>query len=156
MNRTHWLELRIPPPVVLLVAGALMWLLAWAEPSWRMHVPGRIVLAVAFAVAGVLVAVAGVLEFRRARTTVNPLTPQASSSLVTTGIFGWTRNPMYVGLTFVLLGWAVFLASPLALLVLPGFMLYISRFQITPEERVLASIFGAEFAGYSRKVRRWI
>jgi protein-S-isoprenylcysteine O-methyltransferase Ste14 len=106
--------------------------------------------------AGILVAVAGVLEFRRARTTVNPTTPQASSSMVCSGIYSRTRNPMYLGMLLMLAAWAAWLANPAALVVLPAFLLYLNRFQIEPEERILARLFAGEFDAYRRSVRRWL
>lgn len=96
------------------------------------------------------------IRFRRANTTVNPLKPQAASSLVTAGIYRYTRNPMYLGLLFLLVAWAVLLSSPFALLGPVAFVTYISRFQIVPEERVLAALFGAEYAAYQAGVRRWL
>lgn len=94
--------------------------------------------------------------FRRAKTTVNPLKPQSSSSLVTWGIYAITRNPMYLGGLVILTGCAVFLSNALAFLLLPAYILYINRFQIAPEERALTSLFGQEFAAYRSRVRRWL
>lgn len=105
---------------------------------------------------GVCVALLGVASFRRARTTVNPLKPEKASALVMSGIYRYTRNPMYLGLLLALLGWAFFLSNALAFLSLPAFILYMNRFQIAPEERVLAARFGQEFAAYLSKVRRWL
>ncbi len=72
------------------------------------------------------------------------------------GIYSITRNPMYLGLLFVLTAWSIFLANPLPFLMLPVFMLYINRFQIAPEERALTALFGSDFAAYQSRVRRWI
>ncbi len=112
--------------------------------------------ALAFAAAGVALAGAGALVFRRARTTINPHTPDNSSSLVTTGVYRFTRNPMYAGIALVLAGWAVLLSSVWALLGLPIFVAYIGRFQIAPEERALARKFGPAYAEYRSRVRRWV
>ncbi len=101
-------------------------------------------------------AVAGVREFRRASTTVNPLTPAAASAMVRSGIYRHTRNPMYLGMLLVLAGWAAWLASVAAVAVLPAFVLYMNRLQIEPEERALASLFGSDFEDYRRSVRRWL
>jgi protein-S-isoprenylcysteine O-methyltransferase Ste14 len=87
---------------------------------------------------------------------VNPLTPQATSTLVTSGVYRFSRNPMYVGLLFVLAGWGSYLANSLALLVLPLFVASMTRWQILPEERIMATKFGAEFEAYKRSVRRWL
>ena len=87
---------------------------------------------------------------------MSPLKPDTASRLVTSGVYGFTRNPMYLGLCLVLAGWAFFLSSPLMLLGPLAFILYITRFQIVPEERSLSSLFGEAFADYQAKVRRWI
>jgi protein-S-isoprenylcysteine O-methyltransferase Ste14 len=105
---------------------------------------------------GIGFSVGGVLAFRRARTTLNPTKPEQASSLVRSGVYRVTRNPMYVGLLCVLVAWAVFLSSAWALLGPLIFVLYIGRFQIAPEERALAKLFGSEFADYQAKVRRWL
>lgn len=106
--------------------------------------------------AGLLFVLAGGISFRRARTTVNPLKPEAASALVTSGIYRYTRNPMYVGFALWLLAWGLYLASPLVLLGVLGFVLYMNRLQIAPEERALGRLFGADFAAYRQRVRRWL
>jgi len=154
----QFLELKVPPPVVALLMAIFMWLAARAVPTLDLIVPRRIAvgLALLLLVAGACVSVLGVASFRRARTTVNPLKPEKASCLVTSGIYRYTRNPMYLGLLLLLLGWAFFLANILAVIFLPAFILYINRFQIRPEEKVLASMFGQDFATYRSKVRRWL
>ena len=84
------------------------------------------------------------MTFRKAKTTVNPTKPYASS-LVTWGVYAISRNPMYLGGLTMLLGWAIFLSNPLAFLFLPVYVLYLNRFQIAPEERVLTSLFGGTY-----------
>ena len=108
------------------------------------------------AVLGIAISVAGVVSFRRARTTVNPTRPDTASALVATGIYRFTRNPMYLGLFLVLAGWSAYLANAAALAGPLLFALYIDRFQIVPEERALATKFGAAFDTYRRQTRRWI
>lgn len=152
----HKLELKVPPPVVALLIAAAMWgvmlLVPPAVPPTTLHM----VIAIAIACAGIGIDIAGAVAFRRARTTINPLKPKATSALVTTGVYRFTRNPMYLGMVVVLLAWAIWLASPPALLGLPAFVLYIGRFQIAPEERALAGIFGEAFTAYRSRVRRWL
>ena len=150
------LELRIPPPIVALLAAAAMWGVSLATPLVDAPARFRLIAAIAIALAGVATAMLGVAAFRRAKTTVNPLKPETSSSLVTSGIYRVTRNPMYVGLALVLIAWAVFLSSIWALLGLLVFVLYMNRFQIVPEERVLSRMFGDTYSGYQRNVRRWL
>ncbi|MEX1185756.1 MAG: isoprenylcysteine carboxylmethyltransferase family protein [Gemmatimonadaceae bacterium] len=150
------LELRVPPLVVALVAALLMWAAARAAPDLSVDVPARAGLALALAVVGAFVAVAGVLEFRRARTTVNPLNPDATSALVVTGVYRISRNPMYLGLAIVLLAGAAYLSHALAPLGVAAFAAYIHRFQILPEERALRALFPGDFKEYAGQVRRWL
>jgi protein-S-isoprenylcysteine O-methyltransferase Ste14 len=98
----------------------------------------------------------GIVAFRRARTTVNPHRPAKATVLVTTGVYRVTRNPMYLGLVFLLVASTVYLSVPLLLFGPLAFVLYIGRFQIRPEERVLAGLFGAEYSRYTSRVRRWL
>jgi protein-S-isoprenylcysteine O-methyltransferase Ste14 len=150
------LELRVPPVAVVLAEAALMWTAAWAIPSLHFPIRGSAVLAIMLAAIGLTVALSGVLQFRRAKTTVNPMTPDASSALVVQGVYKATRNPMYLGFALVLFAWALYLSNLAALLVFPAFVLYMNRFQILPEERALASRFGKAFSDYRQSVRRWI
>ena len=110
------LELKIPPPIVAVLIAAGMWAVSLVTPIAQIPYRFRVVAAILLALAGVAVAMAGVVAFHRAKTTVNPLKPEASSSLVTSGMYRITRNPMYVGMALVLLGWAAFLASIWSLL----------------------------------------
>jgi protein-S-isoprenylcysteine O-methyltransferase Ste14 len=100
--------------------------------------------------------VLGMLAFRRAKTTINPVNIGAASSIVTSGVYRYTRNPMYVGLALMLVSWAVHIAVPFTLVGPVVFMLFITRFQIIPEERVLTSKFGGEYRKYQERVRRWL
>lgn len=152
----HALELKIPPPVVALLVAAVMWGISLVTPSADVPVPIRVIATIAIALAGLATAVSGVVAFRRAKTTTNPLKPETASSLVVSGVYRLTRNPMYVGLALVLLAWALFLSCIWALLGLLAFILYMTRFQIIPEERVLAGMFGAAYTAYQAKVRRWL
>lgn len=150
------LELKLPPPLVALAVAVLMWLASRVTAPIELPFAFRIGTVIAFALLGFCIDLTGLISFRRARTTINPTRPMAASSLVSTGIYRYTRNPMYLGLLIELLAWAVFLSNVLALLLVPLFVLYINRFQIAPEERALAAIFGAEFAAYKGRVRRWL
>jgi protein-S-isoprenylcysteine O-methyltransferase Ste14 len=152
----RFLRAKIPPPIVAMGTGALMWLASKAAPAWASAFSGGRIAALCLAGLGVMCAVMGVTSFRRAHTTLNPTTPDKASSLVTTGIFGRTRNPMYLGLLLVLTGWAVYLSNGIAFVFLPGFVLYMTFFQIRPEEEAMGKLFGGEFEAYRSRVRRWI
>jgi len=133
-----------------------MWFSSSLVPSVAVPFGVRVGVALALVIIGQSFSISGMVSFRRAKTTMHPMKPSAASSLVTGGVYRFTRNPMYLGLSITLMGWAVFLSNPLALLAVPLFVLYINRFQINPEERVLSSLFGAEYAAYTEKVRRWL
>jgi protein-S-isoprenylcysteine O-methyltransferase Ste14 len=150
------LELKVPPPIVALLVGVAMWVAAHLLPAVQFAAQSRLVYAGACAGFGVIVALLGFWAFRQAKTTINPVNPEKASSLVTGGIYSYTRNPMYVGLTALLVGWAIRLSVPWVLLGPVAFMLYLTRFQIIPEERVMSSKFGRDYDEYRKRVRRWL
>lgn len=154
--RVSFLEHRVPPPIIAAVSAALMWVLARLSPDLTYRYPGRMWWAAALAIAGIAIMLAGVTAFAKAKTTVNPLQPAAATSIVTTGIYRWTRNPMYLGMLIVLIGWLQFLANPLALISVALFVLYIDRLQIRPEEHALKARFGSAYEAYLSDVRRWL
>jgi len=150
------LQAKVPPPAVAAASALIIWAISRLAPLVAMPSGVRLAVSLAFVMLGVGLSVAGVRSFRRAQTTLNPTKPQEASSLVTTGIYRVTRNPMYLGLSLVLLAWTVFLSSAWALLGVAAFVLYINRLQIAPEERALSQLFGSEYTAYQAKVRRWL
>jgi len=152
----HFLELKIPPPVAAILIGAAMWLASRSGPSIDLPLLVRGVAFAAISLVGGAAALAGDLAFRRAQTTINPFKPQNTSALVTSGVYRFTRNPMYLGLLLVILGECAFLCSAPALLGPVAFVAYITRFQIVPEERALRAKFGTAYSAYLARVRRWL
>jgi len=150
------LELKIPPALLVLIIALIMWLIAEnfsrLELSPAIRYSGFGVLLVI----GVLMIVLGGFNFKAANTTVNPITPDSTTVLVTSGIYRYSRNPMYIGFLLMLVGWALFLASLPALVMTAVYILYMNRLQIEPEERALEKIFGAEYIAYKTNVRRWL
>ena len=151
-----WLELKIPPLLVWLVMAGAMLGVASLAPELSFALAGSSAIALALVGLGGAVAIAGVLAFRAKRTTVNPLTPGASSTVVTSGVYRVSRNPMYLGFLLILAGWAVYLSNAGAAVLLPAFVAYMTQYQIKPEERALLAKFGSEFAQYVSRVRRWL
>ena len=139
-----WYAHKIPPPAIDAACAALMWQLARSVPAGQLWPP-----------AGGALALAGVWAFARSRTTVNPLAPQRARALVTGGVYRYTRNPMYLGMLLALAGWAVWLGNAAALLALPLFVAVLNTLQIRPEEAALRARFGADYARYAQRVRRW-
>jgi protein-S-isoprenylcysteine O-methyltransferase Ste14 len=150
------LELKIPPLVVLVAFGMVAFALSLVIPSMTFTLAHSTVIAGAIAIAGIGVALAGVIAFHRSGTTVNPTTPEKSLVVVSTGIYRFTRNPMYLGFALVFAGLATYLSNAASLLMLPLFIGYLTKFQIKPEERVLLAKFGAPLHEYMATLRRWI
>lgn len=149
------LELRIPPVLTLLIFIGLVFLVRYldlgpAVPAWTM------MLAPVLLYSGVFIALAGVWQFRRAQTTVDPTHPNKASNLVTTGVFQYTRNPMYVGMVLVLSAAALKSGVLLSVLLIPAFIWYMTCFQIKPEEFAIERIFTEKYVQYKQKVRRWL
>lgn len=147
---------RIPPLLAGAAAWLLMWLVARALPSLGRLWPWNRPCAIALIAIGAGIAIAGLLAFRRARTTANPMRPDKASALVSSGIYRRTRNPMYVGVAIATLGWAVFLGHAVAPLGIVALVAWLDRCQIPAEERALQALFGAEFERYCNEVRRWL
>lgn len=128
-----------------------MWLVVRnSVESWRFYLAAGLVLIAVCLFASALMA------FRSAQTTVNPHHPDKASTLVTSGVFRMSRNPIYLAMLLILIAWGVWLGNPAALLLSAGFVGYMNRFQIAPEERALRENFGDEFIRYRQQVRRWL
>ncbi len=148
--------MRIPPPIIgLACAAATAWAASmdgtfwagWGLWQW---------LGIGIMIAGVSLDIFAVAQFRRVRTTINPLRPERSSALVTDGLFAFTRNPMYVGMALALVGWSVALATAWGLIAVAIFVGWITWFQIRPEEAAMRQRFGADFERYAMQTRRWL
>jgi protein-S-isoprenylcysteine O-methyltransferase Ste14 len=150
------LELKIPPPVVGVLVAAAMWAGTTLGPQLPFDPAARYATVAVLLMAGIAFDVLGLIAFHASRTTVNPLKPERSTALVTGGVYRISRNPMYVGMSLLLLAYAVYLSALLPFTGPVFFVLYITRFQIQPEERILSGIFGAEYAAYAARVRRWL
>ena len=150
------MKLLIPPPIVALVSGLAMWAVAFLFPALSLAFPFQAVLGYALIGIGVSIDLISIIAFRKAKTTVTPLAPEKASSLVVSGLYRFTRNPMYLGLLLILSGVALLLGSPLSLAILMAFIAYITAFQIKPEEARLREVFGGEYESYCRNVRRWL
>lgn len=148
------LELKVPPPVLALAGAGLMWLVARkAALAPFSPVPG---LAAALAAAGAAIFVAAGIQFLVRRTSIDPRHPDRASTLLTGGLYRFSRNPIYLADALLLAAWGAWLADALAFAVLPAFAAWIVRFQVVPEERALQARFGAQYEAYRSRVRRWL
>lgn len=164
----QWLELKIPPIIQILFTAwlmyladmyflvAFMYLTDVSIFSFEFAISLRMEVAGILVVIGAAIALAGVISFRIHHTTMDPRFPEQTSNLVTSGVYRFTRNPMYLGFFFILLGWSVWLSNYIAVIMVVPYVLYITRFQIIPEERFIEKQFGDEYLEYKSRVRRWI
>lgn len=151
------MHLRIPPPIVALIGILLIFLSKDYILILYLHPYLQNTLSILFLVIGFVIILSATKEFKKSNTTVNPMKPETSTSLVTSCIFKYTRNPMYLGLSSILLASCFYFSSLLGIIVyVPFFILYITVFQIIPEEEVMKSLFNDEYLDYCSKVRRWI
>lgn len=142
--------------MLLAFMGVIMWLIAVHAPDLALVIPARNILVAVISLMGMALILAGAVAFSMAGTTVNPMQPTKTSSVVTRGVYTISRNPMYVGFLLILLSWALLLSNMLSFAILPAFIWYMNRFQIIPEEQALRAKFGGEYAVYTKRVRRWL
>ena len=133
-----------------------MYVIAPTTGSLKIELDGQSLISIIVFMFGIIIISISGYQFRKASTTVNPLLPEESSKLITSGIYRFSRNPMYIGFLLFLLAWAIFLGSLVTLLVLPIFILLITIVQIVPEEAILEEKFHNEYRQYKSNVRRWI
>ncbi|WP_273567227.1 methyltransferase family protein [Maribacter halichondriae] len=149
------MELKLPPIVILFAFAGGMYVLDRFLPFGDFDFFGRIYLKGFLLISAVVVSVIPLLQFFKSKTTADPTKPDKASSLVTGGIYAFTRNPMYLAMLLLLLAWGLNLGNAFNVLLAAGFVGYMNRFQIVPEEQALLQIFGKEYQQYLVKVRRW-
>lgn len=155
----HWLELKINPPVVAIIAILLMLIIDYIFPfKWLLisFEPVRFIVAFGLLGIGSLFALLGIGLFLKSNTTVHPDLKHDTNQLIMSGVYRFSRNPMYLGMLLNLIAAALWFDNWLAMLVCIGFVFYITEFQIKPEERYLQDKFGKEYQSYCLKVRRWL
>jgi protein-S-isoprenylcysteine O-methyltransferase Ste14 len=155
----NFLQLKCPPPIVMLLSMLFAFVLSQRGLEFilqQVSDVSNMIWPLIFFITGISLAMLGIKEFLAQQTTVNPLDPRQSTSLVVSGVFQLTRNPMYLGMLVVLLGWGDFLDNFLAYSGALFFFVYITAFQIKPEEAVMLEKFGEPFKQYCQSVRRWL
>ncbi len=148
------LDQKIPPALLLLVFGIVTFFMSNQSFSF---VGLSQFLGLGLGILAIAIAIVAVLSFKKAKTTVNPMKTENISSLVTTGIFSYSRNPMYVAMALLLFGFGVYMEVTLfSVFWTVFFILYLTKFQIMPEEKLLIGIFAKEYEKYCTDVRRWL
>lgn len=142
-----------PPPILYAVPLALGLYAQHVRPQSLLPAEIGRPVGIVLVVLG-FIGMAGVVAFRRARTSPNPWRP--TTALVVTGPYRWTRNPMYVGMTLLYLGATVWVNTVWPLIPLPVILLVMQRGVIAREEVYLEARFGEEYRKYKEHVRRWL
>ena len=151
------MHLKIPPPIVALISILLVFLTKDYILILYLHPHLQNTLSLLFLIFGFVIIFLATKEFKKSETTVNPMKPETSTRLVTSGVFKYTRNPMYLGLASILLASCFYFSSLLGIIIyVPLFIFYITVFQIIPEEESMKSLFNDEYSDYCSKVRRWL
>ena len=148
------MEAKIPPPVVTLVFGLSIYFSR--EIFQAVEIKYSSYIGILLLVLGLAILISAVRLFRKDKTTVNPLSPEQATKLVTDGIFKYSRNPMYLGMVFILSSMAVFFNLIGGIILIALFFFYITKFQIIPEEKAMSNLFSQDFNKYKQATRRWI
>ena len=148
------METKIPPPIVTLVFGLSIY---FSRGIFQVvEIKYSFYFGILLLVLGFVILISAVRLFKKDKTTVNPLSPEQATKLVTDGIFKYSRNPMYLGMALVLGSIAVFFNLIGGIILVALFCAYITKFQILPEERAMRDLFSDDFDKYSKVTRRWI
>ena len=148
------MNMKIPPPIIAFICIIINYLSTYLINPIKfpnIEIIGGLILLL-----GVATAMLATLLFKKDKTTVNPMNPEETTTLVTTGIFSITRNPMYLGLFLSISSTILFFGSWFGIIILMFFVWYINKFQIIPEEEAMEKLFGNKYSKYRQKVRRWI
>lgn len=150
------LELLIPPLPLTIALCGIIFLCHSLTPQYSLSINSAIEWGIAFWVLGIAFVLPAAISFFKAKTTVDPRTPEKSNKLVINGLYKLSRNPMYVGFLFLIVGTACYTGHISGLFLSIAFIPYINRFQISLEEQHLTSTFGDEYIQYCNSVRRWL
>lgn len=148
------LENKIPPPIIALVVGIII--SASSAIIKPFNIYGIEFVAIVIMAGSFLIIILSINKFKKENTTINPMDLTQTIKLVVTGTFALSRNPMYLGLAGILIGVTLFLKAWLGFIAIPIFIMYINKYQIAPEEKILTEKFKDDYISYCSKVKRWI
>ena len=151
-----WLELRVHPPIIFLICTVLIWYISRNQREFQTEIFFQQKISVILAILAVSIVISAINAFQRAQTTVHPNHPEKTTHLITQGVYRFSRNPMYLALSLLLSALSLWLGNLFGFFVVGGFTIYITQFQINPEERALEENFGQVYIDYKQQTRRWI
>ena len=144
----------VPPPIVTLICALLIYLSKPIFPEINLNYSSQLFLF--FLIFGFIIILISFQTFKKEKTTINPINIEKASSLVTGGIFKYSRNPMYLGMLLILISIAIRFNFYGGMLIVGFFIYFITYFQILPEEKAMLKLFGDDFINYKNKTRRWL
>ncbi len=150
------LELKIIPPLVTAIFALLMWSVTKITPEYAIFGQYKTTLAIIILSLGIFIMLVAAAFILKAKTTINPMRPDKSSSLVTSGLYKFSRNPIYLADFIILIAFGVYLSNIFSFIIMIGFIFYMNKFQVKPEERFLEEKFGTDYLTFKAQVRRWI
>ena len=145
---------KIPPPIITLFFGLCIYFSK--DYFFSFEYKFLDTLSYISYLIGLCILISAVNSFKKQNTTVNPIKIENASSLVTSGVFEYSRNPMYLGMAIILFGLALMFNVIGGTLFTVLFAIYITKFQIRPEEEVMERLFGEDFLQYKQNVRMWL
>ena len=148
------IKTKIPPPLVALTFGFLINYTKNIFP--KIEIKNEKIFGSIMIISGLIIILYAIILFKKYQTTITPLNPSNATKLITDGIYKFSRNPMYLGLSLMLLGISIILNLTGGFFLIPLFILYLNLFQIIPEENAMVDLFKDEFLEYKKNVRRWI
>jgi len=150
------LALKVIPPVQIIVCAGLMLSLKSFFPQYHFYLTFNFPIIIILVASASIIGILALYGFHKHKTTFHPHTPEKTSTVVDSGIYAYSRNPMYLALVLILLALALYLKNLTCFTIIPMFIWYITRYQIKPEEETLDKLFPNNYQTYRNKVRRWL
>jgi len=147
-------NIKIPPPILVIILTSLVYFSS--TKLELIHLPYRQSVSVIILIIGLIVIISPVINFIKSKTTVNPVKFKNVNTLVTTGIYRYSRNPMYLGMILIIISTTVYYLNFMSVFSPLIFYIWINKFQISREEIFLEDKFGNEYLKYKSETRRWI
>ena len=146
--------LKIPPPILVFIL-----VISNYFSSQKIHLiilPNRTLISILILLIGILILINPIFKFIRSKTTIDPIKFKRVNKLITSGIYKYSRNPMYLGFLIIVISTSIFYLNIYSITTPFFFYFWINRFQIKREEIFLTEKFGKEYLQYKTKTRRWI
>lgn len=150
------LALKVIPPVQVIICASLMLFLRYCFPQYHFSLVLSFPITIFLIVTASIIGTLALYDFHKHKTTFHPHTPEKTSTVVDSGIYAYSRNPMYLALVLILCALALYLKNLTCFAIIPIFIGYITHYQIKPEEMMLDKLFPNDYQAYRKKVRRWL